>query len=82
MVKPFHHDLKGRWKSYESSGHLAVSLKMPLMQEAILLQILECYKLREVIAKKKYTDEYGATTATLREKAAYHGTGRVVIADS
>ena len=57
MVKPFHHDLKGRWKSYESPGQLAVSLKMLLMQEVMLWQTLECYKLRELIAKKKYTDE-------------------------
>ena len=82
-VKPFHHDLKGRWKSYESLGQLAVGLKIPLMQETILWQTLECYKLWELIGKKKYTDEYGATVATpLRQKAAYHGTGRVIIADS
>ena len=82
MVKPFHHDLKGGWKSYESPGQLAVSSKMPLMQEAILWQILECYKLWELITKKKYRDEYGATTATsLREKVAYQGTGRVIIVD-
>ena len=35
------------------------------------------------MAEKKYTDEYGATTATsLRQKAAYHSTVRVIIADS
>ena len=35
------------------------------------------------MAEKKYTDEYGATTATsLRQKAAHHGTERVIIADS
>ena len=83
IVKPFHHDLKERWKSYESQGQLAVSLKMPLMQETILWQTLEYYKPWELIAKKKYTGEYGETTATsLRQKAAYHGTGRVIIADS
>ena len=83
MVKPFHHNLKGRWKLYESPGQLAVSLKMPLVQETILWQTLEYYKLWELIAKKKYTGEYGETTATsLRQKAAYHGTGRVIIADS
>ena len=53
------------------------------MQETILWQSLECYKLWELISKKKYTDEYGATAATsLRQKAAYHGTVRVIIADS
>ena len=51
------------------------------MQKTILLQTLECYKLWELIAKKKYTGEYGATTATsLRQKATYHGTGRAIIA--
>ena len=56
---------------------------MLLMQEAILWQTLECFKLWELIAKNKYTDEYGATTATSsRNKAAYHGTGRVIIVDS
>ena len=35
------------------------------------------------MAKKKYTDEYGTTaTASLRHRAAYHGTRRVTIADS
>ena len=83
MEKSFHHDLKGRQKSYESPSQSAVSLKMPLMQEAILWQTLECYKLWESIAKKKYTDEYGATPATsFRQKAVYHGTGRAIIADS
>ena len=34
------------------------------------------------MAEKKYTDEYVATSATsLTQKAAYHGTGRVIIAD-
>ena len=83
MVKTFDRGLKGRWKSYESPGQLTVSLKMPLKQEAILWQTLEWYKLWELIAKKKYTDEYGATTATSsRQKTAYHGTGRFIIADS
>ena len=83
MVKPFHHDLEGKWKSYESPGQLAVSLKMPPMQEAILWQILKCYKLWELIAKNKYTDEYGAKTATsLRQNAAYQSTVRVIVADS
>ena len=83
MVKPFHHDLEGRRNSYESPGQLVVSLKMPLMQEAVLCQILKFYKLWELITKKKYTDEYGATTATsLRQKVAYHSTVRVIIADS
>ena len=53
------------------------------MQETILWQTLECYKLWELIGKKKYTDEYGATAATsLRQKGVSHGTGRVIIADS
>ena len=54
------------------------------MQGPILWQTLECYKkLWDLMAEKKYTDEYGATTATsLRQKAAYHGTGRVIISDS
>ena len=83
MVKPLHHFLEGRWKSYESPGQLVVSLKMPLMQETILWQILKFYKLWELIDKKKYTDEYGTTTATsLRQKAAYPSTVRVIIADS
>ena len=83
IVKPFHHDLKERWKSYESQGQLAVSLKMPLMQETILWQTLECYKLWELIAKKKYTGEYGATTATsLKQKAAYRGTGLLLLIHS
>ena len=42
---------------------------MPLMQGPILLQTLECYKPWALMAEKKYTDEYGATTATsLRNK--------------
>ena len=53
------------------------------MQEPILWQILECCKIWDLMAKKKYTDEYGTTaTASLRHRAAYHGTRRVTIADS
>lgn len=36
---------------------------MPLIQEQILWQMLELYKLWEVMAKEKYTDGYGATKA-------------------
>ena len=52
-----------------------MSLKIPLMQEPILWQILECCKIWDLMAKKKYTDEYGETAATsLRYRAAYHCT--------
>ena len=45
------------------------------MQEPILWQILECCKIWDLMAKKKYTDEYGETAATsLRHRAAYHCT--------
>ena len=36
-----------------------------------------------VMAKKKYTDEHGPTTATaLRQTVAYHSTGRAIVPDS
>ena len=44
---------------------------------------LELYEGRELMAEKEFADEYGATTATtLRLTAAYHGTGRIIVADS
>ena len=45
--------------------------------------MLELYKQWEFMAAKKYIDEYGAAKATaLRQTAAYHGTGMVIVADS
>ena len=44
---------------------------------------LELYEGQELMAEKEFVDEYGATTATtLRLAVAYHGTGRIIVANS
>ena len=59
-----------------------MNLKMPDAR-ANIVTTLELYEGRELMSEKEFLDEYGATTTTtLRLTAAYHGTGRIIVADS
>ena len=83
MVKSFHHDLKGKMKIIRKPRPIGNEFKNASDARTNIVTTLELYEGQELMAEKEFVDEYGATTATtLRLTAAYHGTGRIIVADS
>ena len=83
MIKSFHHDLKGKIKIIRKPRPIGNEIKNISDAASKIVLHLELYEGRDIMSKKEYVQEYGATTATtFHLTESYHGSGRRVIADS
>ena len=83
MVKSFHRSLKGKIKIIRKPRPIGNELKTLSDGASNICIHAELYEGKDFMKDKPYVKEFGATTATtLRITEHYHGTGRIVIADS
>ena len=83
MVKSYHRNLHGEIKIIRKLRPIGNEIKNLADGRTNIVLKLELYEGREPMSKKKHVDKYGATSATTpRLTEEYHGTGRIVIADS
>ena len=75
--------MKGKKKIQRKPRPIGVEIKNLADSRSKINLVLEKSEDKEAMADKKWVSEHGATTAcTLRLTFPYHGTGRVVFADS
>ena len=83
MIKSHHKNLLGKIKIKRKPRPIGNELKDLSDGRSNIVLNLELYEGKDAMQLKEHVNKYGATcAATIRLTSPYHGTGRVVIADS
>ena len=83
MIKSYHRNLKGKIKIKRKSRPIGNEIKDLADARSCIAVKLELYEGKETMKEKEHVSKYGAICATtLRLTTDFHGTGRIVIADS
>ena len=83
MIKLHHGNLKGKMKIKRTPQPIRNEIKDLADARSLIAVKLELYEGKETMKEKEHVSKYGAICATtLRLTTDFHGTGRIVIADS
>ena len=83
MIKSYHRNLKGKIKIKRKPRPIRNEIKDLADARSCIAVKLELYEGKETMKEKEHVSKYGAICATtLRLTTDFHGTGRIVIADS
>ena len=83
MIKSYHRNLKGKIKIKRKPQPIRNEIKDLADARSCIAVKLELYEGKETMKEKEHVSKYGATCATtLHLTTDFHGTGRIVIADS
>jgi hypothetical protein len=83
MIKSFHRNLRGKIKIIRKPRPVGNEIKNLADGASQIVVNLELYEGKDVMVSKEFVSSYGATTATtIRLTQPYHGSGRIIIADS
>ena len=83
MIKPYHHNLKGKIKINRKPWPIRNEIKDLAGARSCIAVKLELYEGKETMKEKEHVSKYGATCATtLRLTTDFYGTKRMVIVDS
>ena len=83
MIKSYHRNLKGKIKIKRKSRPIGNEIKDLADARSCIAVKLELYEGKETMKEKEHVSKYGdRCAATLYLTTDFHGTGRIVIADS